>query len=370
MQPVKSVDTSSDIRKALGIGRLFDTIRDAVVVAELHAETIVMWNMAASRMFGYSADEAMGLPLEALVPERLRHDHRNGLARYRETGSGDIIDSHQAIELPALRKDGTEFYVDLMLSPIDDAEVPGIYVIGVLRDVTERKQLEATKDNFIANAAHELRTPVTAVLGSADLIARWRKLPEDLLDECVMTLNRQTQRLSALVRNMLDLSRLQRKRSDIRLRSIDLGDVVAKVVEASPAPPGKEVTANVGSCMVVADPERLDQIVTNLLVNAYMYGGSSISLECRRGGDSVFLTVADDGEGVPDSLLPLLFEPFSRGENTAGIQGSGLGLTIVRMLAEAMGGQIWYDGREGARFTLRLNSASESDSPAQSPSTG
>jgi PAS domain S-box-containing protein len=358
---VKSAGTSSDIRAALGIGRLFDTIRDAVVVAELHAETIVMWNMAASRMFGYSVEEAMGLPLEALVPERLRRQHRTGLARYRETGSGDIIDSHQAIELPALRKDGTEFFIDLMLSPIDDADVPGIYVIGVLRDVTERKQLEATKDNFIANAAHELRTPVTAVLGSADLIARWRKLPEDLLDECVMTLNRQTQRLSALVRNMLDLSRLQRRKSDIRLVTMDLEAVVGRVVEASPVPQGKTVTVSVGSCMVLADPERLDQIVTNLLVNAYMYGGHRIEIGCERAGDTVFLTVADDGEGVPESLLPLLFEPFSRGDNTAGIQGSGLGLTIVRMLAEAMGGEIWYDGSEGTRFTVRLRSASESD---------
>jgi PAS domain S-box-containing protein len=352
---VKITHSVSEIQRALGIGRLFDTLRDAVVVADANAERIVLWNPAATRIFGYSAEEAVEMPLERLVPERLRAKHRGGIARYRSTLSGDIIDSQRAVELPALRKDGTELHIELMLSPIHDADVPGVFVLAVIRDVTERKQMEVTKDNFIANAAHELRTPVTAVLGSADLIARWRDLPDQLLDECIATLTRQTQRLSTLVRNMLDLSRLQRKRSDIRVQAVTLGDVAARVFEGTPPPAGKTLDVSIEEdAHVLADPERLDQVLTNLLINAFAYGGPDVRVVSSSSDDSVVVAVSDNGNGVPDELLSQLFEPFSRGENSMGIQGSGLGLTIVRMLVEAMGGQVWYDGAEGACFRVQL----------------
>jgi PAS domain S-box-containing protein len=352
---VKVTESASEIQRALGIGRLFDTIRDAVVVADASAERIVLWNAAAARLFGYSAEEALEMPLERIVPERLRPRHRAGLARYRNTLSGSIIDSDRPVELPALRKDGTEFHIELTLSPIDDAEIPGTFVLAMIRDVSERKQVEATKDNFIANAAHELRTPVTAVLGSADLIARWRDLPEELLDECVATLTRQTQRLSMLVRNMLDLSRLQRSSSHIRVKEVTLGEVAARVLQGNPPPSGKTLEVAVdGDLRVLADSERLDQVLTNLLLNAYIYGGGAVRVASSSSDDSVVVAVSDDGLGVPAELVPQLFEPFSRGENSVGIQGSGLGLTIVRMLSEAMGGEVWYDGDEGACFSVRL----------------
>jgi PAS domain S-box-containing protein len=353
------ISASSDVRAALGIGRLFEAIRDAVVVAEVRTERIVLWNPSACRLFGYSVEEALDLPLEALVPERLRAKHRSGLAHYREARRGDIIDSHRAVELPALRKDGTELHIELMLSPIADAELPGIYVLAVIRDVTERKQLEVTKDNFIANAAHELRTPVTAVLGSADLIARWRDLPEELLEECIATLNRQTQRLSTLVRNMLDLTKLQHRSASLELQPVALDVVAAQVFEANPPPRGRTVALDIQEGVkVLADPDRLDQILTNLLVNAYIYGGPSIRAESSSSAEWIQIAVSDSGSGVPDDLLPQLFEPFSRGENSVGVQGSGLGLTIVRMLAEAMGGRVWYEPEaDGARFSLQLQRA-------------
>jgi two-component system sensor kinase FixL len=352
-------DTSTPISEALGLGRLFDTIRDAVVVAEVGAGRIVLWNPAAARLFGYTSEEIVGLPLETIVPERLRGKHRAGLARYKRTRTGAIIEGHRAVELPALRKDGTEFHAELMLSPMRDVSVEGLYVLGVIRDITERKELEIAKDNFIANAAHELRTPVTAVLGSADLISRWRDLPEELLEECVVTLNRQTQRLATLVRDMLDLGKLQRGTRGIQLRPVALELAVSRVLGHSVPPGDRLVSVRVDPRLhVLADPGRLDQVLTNLVVNAYAYGGTKIALEAWPADDSVLLAVADDGRGVPESLLPQLFDPFSRGENSAGTQGSGLGLTIVRMLVEAMGGRVWYERTDaGARFIFQLQAA-------------
>src|SRR5688572_17598424 len=126
----------------LGIGTLFERIRDAVIVADAESERIVLWNPAAERMFGYSSSEALELKVEALVPERLKAQHRAGTAHYAKTGHGPYIDSHEVLELPAVRKDGGEISVELSLSPIspvDDTNRGRRFVLAIVRDVTERK---------------------------------------------------------------------------------------------------------------------------------------------------------------------------------------------------------------------------------------
>ena len=133
----------------LGIGRLFERVRDAVIVAEAKTERIVLWNPAAERVFGYSVPEALGMRVEALVPRHLKARHRAGVAFYGETGRGRYIDSHALLDLPAVRKDGEEIRVELSLNPIgpvDDAEGEangeGRFVLAIAREVTERKRAE------------------------------------------------------------------------------------------------------------------------------------------------------------------------------------------------------------------------------------
>ncbi len=129
----------------LGIGRLFERIRDAVIVADAESQRIVLWNPAATRMFGYSSSEALELKVEALVPEPLKAQHRAGTARYAKTGHGPYIDSHEVLELPAVKKDGEEISVELSLSPIrlvDDTNRGRRFVLAIIRDVTERKWAE------------------------------------------------------------------------------------------------------------------------------------------------------------------------------------------------------------------------------------
>ena len=129
----------------LGIGSLFEALGDAVVVADARTGRIVLWNPAASRIFGYSRPEALGLCVEALIPPDLRDRHRAGLARYRETGAGRYVGSDAPLELPALRKGGEEIRVELSLSaigPPDDEPNGGRYALAIIRDVTERKRLE------------------------------------------------------------------------------------------------------------------------------------------------------------------------------------------------------------------------------------
>ena len=130
----------------LGFGRLFERIRDAVIVADAKTQRIVLWNAAAAKMFGYSASEALELRVEELVPEPLKDAHRAGITRYARTGHGRYIDSDAPLDLPAVRKNGQEIRVELSLSPVrpvhdaDDGESQ--FVLAIIRDVTERKRAE------------------------------------------------------------------------------------------------------------------------------------------------------------------------------------------------------------------------------------
>jgi PAS domain S-box-containing protein len=129
----------------LGIGRLFERIQDAVIVAVAKTQRIVLWNPAATHIFGYSASEALELRVEDLVPEYLKDQHRTGIAHYAETGHGPYIDSHKPLELPAIRKGGKEVYVELSLSSIGvegGIDTNERFVLAIIRDITERKRIE------------------------------------------------------------------------------------------------------------------------------------------------------------------------------------------------------------------------------------
>ena len=130
----------------LGIGKLYEAVRDAVVVTDAHTGRIVLWNPAASKIFGYSRSEALGLFVEALIPRHLRDRHRGGLDRYRRTGTGRYVDySDKLLELPALRKGGEEILIEMSLSavgPADHEPNGWHYALAIIRDVTERKRLE------------------------------------------------------------------------------------------------------------------------------------------------------------------------------------------------------------------------------------
>jgi PAS domain S-box-containing protein len=128
----------------VGIGRLFDSVRDAVILADAETQQIRLWNAAAADMFGYSTSEALGLRIESLIPSRLKARHREGIARYAATGHGPYVDSHSLLELPALTKSGEEISIELSLSPMRD--IPGVdgrrFVLAIIRDVTNRKKVE------------------------------------------------------------------------------------------------------------------------------------------------------------------------------------------------------------------------------------
>ncbi|HET7771859.1 MAG TPA: PAS domain S-box protein [Chloroflexota bacterium] len=171
----------------VGIGRLFWRIPDAVIVGDAAAGTIELWNPAAEALFGYPAEAIVGRLLETLVPERLRPAHRAGLARFASTGTGPLVEGGQAVEMPALKRDGSEVWVEMRLSPVDHE---GRHlVLALIRDLTDRRQLERERamkahlEGVLLTARtfeHELNTKLTASIGYAQLLARDPRLPEPL----------------------------------------------------------------------------------------------------------------------------------------------------------------------------------------------
>ena len=143
--PVTPVPYSNVLLRDLEIGHLFEAIRDAVIVAEASTGRIVVWNAAATKLFGYSSSEARHHSWTVIVPERLKAQCEAGMARYRDTGHGPYIDSHAVLELPAVRKNGEEITIEIALSPISlshNMENPERLVLAIIRDVTERKEVE------------------------------------------------------------------------------------------------------------------------------------------------------------------------------------------------------------------------------------
>ncbi|MDQ3878625.1 MAG: HAMP domain-containing histidine kinase, partial [Actinomycetota bacterium] len=227
----------------------------------------------------------------------------------------------------------------------------------------EMRRIDAAKSEFIANAAHELRTPLTAIWGlSSTLAAKRKDLSEEQLEWSIQTIDRQGKRMGMLVRNLLDITQLDYGRLKLDLQPVPLAEVVIQALDTTPAPQGRHVAVNVSpELSVMADEDRLDQAVTNLLTNSYRHGGSNISIDARSSGEFVELAITDDGPGVPEDLLPHLFDPFARAMTARTVQGSGLGLAIVRRIIEAMGGDVWYEpmNGSGARFAIRLRKAEE-----------
>lgn len=232
------------------------------------------------------------------------------------------------------------------------------YSIERHRLVTELRKLDAAKTQFIADAAHELRTPLTTLAGFAQMIGRHGSaMSKEQLDDAITAIGRQSEHVAALVGNLLDLSQIDAGRLNVTARDVNVARAAARAVDIAGVPPGYDVRVDVGDAVCArADPNRLDQVLVNLLTNAYRYGGRSIRVSGAIDGAGVVVTVSDDGDGVPEEIVRTLFDPFARGPNAGRAKGSGLGLAIVRRLVRAMDGDVWYEGAHprGAAFHVRL----------------
>ncbi len=232
-----------------------------------------------------------------------------------------------------------------------------------------RQRLDDERAEFVARAAHELRSPVTALVVAVGVLADHGLAdPRDqrLLDTVVDS----TDHLNRLVARLLDLSALERGASPLSIEPIALRRAVERALATCPAPPGHTVTIHVppGS-RVMADELSVEQILTNLLHNAYRYGGDEVRIDAYQDGGQLYVSVSDNGPGVDPAIERSLFDPFVWGSNRR--RGTGLGLAISSRLAVAMGGSLRYERRDGdgSRFVVELPAAAHgAPAPARAAS--
>lgn len=320
---------------------------------------LIKVNQSLCRLLGTTQAELVAKPIhEVIDPDELPLDLEALMGELSLTGAS------RHIEKRLTTAEGNEKHALIGISFIPSAGNLGPHFIFQITDISERRELESFRERFVSHAAHELRTPATVISGTAMLLQNNRASMNDQeIEQCVTALHRQSERLTTMVANLLDLARLREGRQPVELERISLGDVAARALEHTPPPEDKLVSVVIDDAVVVvADAEAMDHVVSNLLVNAYRYGGPTISLEATHVNGAIVLSVIDDGPGVPKDLIPKLFEPFTRGRAASAVGGSGLGLTLVKSLVEATGGEISYDSPPGggARFSIRLSTTSGS----------
>jgi len=231
------------------------------------------------------------------------------------------------------------------------------------------------RDEFLSIASHELRNPVAAIKGAAQLLGRLgndRPVDSDRQRRYVAIIERTANRLAMLTEDLLDVSRLQRGLLPLRPRLLDAADLVRAIVPRLQADSDAHqlvLDIHCDACAVMADPDRLEQIVENLLNNAIKYSpvGGEITVGLSRQGDGILLRVTDTGIGLPEGSLERIFEPFGRASNAVerNIEGLGLGLYLCRQIAEQHGGRLWAESAGDGHGTTMLLWLPISDRPQQ-----
>jgi PAS domain S-box-containing protein len=349
------------------------TANDAIVTADSHGN-ITDFNRGAEAIFGYSAREAIGKPLTALMPDRFKEPHQRGLKRYLETGEARVIG--KTVELAAKRKDGTEFPVELSLSSWKTRA--GLFFTGVLSDITDRKRTEALmlhakeeaergskfKDQFLSTMSHELRTPLNAVLGFSDLLADERYGPlNDRQQRYVAHIHTGGKHLLKLISDILDLSKIEAGRMELTREDVTVASAFDEVIGALHPLAEKKSQALLQqvepNLRVDADPMRFKQVLTNLVGNAIKFTpeGGRIELAARQVDNQVRVEVRDNGPGIPADQQQRIFEAFVRLTQTgSATEGTGLGLAITSRLVELHGSKLGIESHpgEGACFYFSL----------------
>ncbi|MBI2898325.1 MAG: PAS domain S-box protein [Deltaproteobacteria bacterium] len=342
---------------------------DTIVATDLDG-IVVHWNSAAERQYGWSAKEMIGRHISAIVPLDLRTELGPIFEAIR---AGGHIECFETIRK---RKDGSLLDISLTLSPIVDPAGRVAGVSGIGRDIRQRKaaeaelrrahgselsamlELERLREEWATVVAHDLRQPLTAISLSLDLLRTLRaREPLSATEaKALARIDSAARGLRRMVDDLSDASRIEAKRLTLEPREVDLARLVVEVCDQSEVRCICRVETD--GRTAVADPERITQVLTNLLNNAAKYGaaGEPIAVVVTGNDRETEVSVSNRGPGIPGEELPELFDRFKRARavRDARKEGLGLGLYICKGLIEAHGGRIWVESTPGATTTFHF----------------
>lgn len=355
---VKEINARARIEEGLResegrVRAVVDNVLDGIITVNEDG-TLESMNPAAERLFGYARDEAIGRHFKMLMPEAEREEYNDYLGSHLNVGHGKMIGF--GLEVTGQRRDGTVFPMELGVSRMQIGRRQ--LFIGMVRDITQRKEVEHMKNQFIAAVSHELRTPLTSMQGSLSLLAEGvgGDLPER--GQSLLTIARNNvERLVRLVNDILDVNDIQSGRIRLHLRPVDLTALVERAVEANRAQAAERgvrltLRNGLGAARVQADGERLLRVLQHLLSNAVKFSPArgAVEIEVRRVDAVIRVSVTDRGPGIPEEFRERIFQAFSKApsDSAPSQDGAGLGLGLARAVVELHGGRIGYASEPGA----------------------
>ena len=345
---------------------LLESAPDAMVIVD-EKHRIALINAQAEDLFGYRREELLDQPIEMLVPEQNREKYLAQLTAFMINPW--VAPTGRMIDLHGVRKDGTEFPIEVSLGPLRTEA--GILVSNGIRDVTARRQIEArlaetskANSDFLAGLSHELRTPLNAIMVFSEMIRDAADGPLDAsYREYGRDINESGRPLQNIINDILDISKIEGGRLELRDEIVSIGEIAEacrRIVAAMAEVAGVSLSINVpGSLPLIrSDRIRFQQILLNLLSNAVKFTptGGRVSLSASIEADGAVITVEDTGIGMKAEDIPIALEPFRQidGALSRRFDGTGLGLPLAKALVELHGGRLEIQSAPAAGTMVRI----------------
>ncbi len=349
---------------------LLDQISDAVISTDLEY-TIISWNKGAERIYGWSAEEAIGKKINELIPAIWLNDTPE------DVGQHFLTHGYWAGEYQQKRRDGVVIDIQTSTTGISDVSSKPIGAVAVNRDITDHKQAQRQRmeldlerervrimQRFISDMSHDLRTPLSSIKLSLYLLSRFMDIPLKR-QQHLEVLNAQSERLENMLNDLLSMSRLDQAAEEFVFTSINLNTIISQLVlDHEPLANRRnqtikaETDANIPN--IQADNLKLNRALTNLVVNALNYTpeGGEVIIRAYQEKQEVVIAVQDNGVGIAPADIAFIFERFYRvdASRSTGTGGTGLGLSIARRIVTAHGGDITVESvpGKGSTFSIHL----------------
>jgi two-component system, OmpR family, sensor histidine kinase VicK len=344
-------DVSERHRAAVDRQRLAAIVESSgdVIIGKTLDGIVTSWNQAAERLYGYTAEEMIGQSIARIFPPERIDELRDFMDRLRR---GERISHHDAVRVS---KDGRRIDVSVSVSPITDAAGRIVGAATIAQDISERKGMEAAQRDFLAMVSHDLRSPLTVIRASAQLLQRRGEYQETTL----ATIIEYADRMARLIEDLADIVRLEEGHLPLQRESFDLVTLARDAAAAAEEQSARHVVrveASDASICGAWDRVRLGQVLENLIGNALKHGAEEgeVVVRVEEQDSEALVSIQDSGPGIDPEHLPHLFDRFYRANSRS--SGLGLGLYISRILVDAHGGRIWVESRpgHGSTFTVAL----------------
>ncbi|ETZ22092.1 cell wall metabolism sensor histidine kinase WalK [Pedobacter sp. V48] len=334
------------------LAAIVDSSDDAIISKNLKG-IITSWNLSAQRIFGYCAEEMIGESIMKLIPKDRIEEEPKILSMLK---SGQRVDH---FETKRVTKQGRLIDVSLTISPVKNVAGKIIGLSKIARDITDKKLEEQRKNDFIAIASHELKTPLTSVRSYIQLaLAQARNSADAFTENILSRAEVQTTRMVTMIHDFLDLSRLEDGKMSLNLSRFTLVQLMDDLMaEAKILAPDHTITyQGCTNLEIYADREKISQVLSNLLSNAVKYSlaGTFVRIECARKKDSVSINFTDQGVGIDPIDQRRLFERFYRvkNEQLKNVSGFGIGLHLVSEILKLHGSDIKVKSEPGKGSTF------------------